>query len=37
VPATMRLLGAWNWWAPAWFRGAVPGEAAQAEPRRSIV
>jgi RND superfamily putative drug exporter len=19
VPATMRLLGRWNWWAPAWF------------------
>jgi RND superfamily putative drug exporter len=20
VPATMRLLGHWNWWAPAWLR-----------------
>jgi len=18
VPATMRLLGSWNWWAPTW-------------------
>jgi len=28
VPATMRLLGEWNWWAPAWlprfFRAGVP-------------
>ena len=28
VPATMRLLGEWNWWAPAWlprfFRSGVP-------------
>ena len=23
VPATMRLLGDWNWWAPAWLRGAL--------------
>jgi RND superfamily putative drug exporter len=21
VPATMRLLGAWNWWAPTWLGG----------------
>jgi putative drug exporter of the RND superfamily len=21
VPATMRLLGDWNWWAPGWLRG----------------
>jgi RND superfamily putative drug exporter len=21
VPATMRLLGDWNWWAPSWLRG----------------
>jgi uncharacterized membrane protein YdfJ with MMPL/SSD domain len=20
VPATMRLLGEWNWWAPHWLR-----------------
>jgi RND superfamily putative drug exporter len=20
VPATMRLLGDWNWWAPGWLR-----------------
>jgi len=36
VPATMRLLGSWNWWAPAWFRPALP-HAAQAAPRRSTV
>jgi len=25
VPATMRLLGSWNWWAPAWLGGiALP-------------
>jgi putative drug exporter of the RND superfamily len=23
VPATMRLLGEWNWWAPAWLRHFV--------------
>jgi RND superfamily putative drug exporter len=22
VPATMRLMGRWNWWAPAWMAGA---------------
>jgi uncharacterized membrane protein YdfJ with MMPL/SSD domain len=22
VPATMRLMGRWNWWAPAWVAGA---------------
>jgi RND superfamily putative drug exporter len=22
VPATMRLLGPWNWWAPRWLGGA---------------
>jgi RND superfamily putative drug exporter len=31
VPATMRLLGEWNWWAPAWlprfFRSGVPHES----------
>jgi RND superfamily putative drug exporter len=21
VPATMRVLGQWNWWAPRWLRG----------------
>ncbi len=24
VPATMRLLGDWNWWAPGWLRRALP-------------
>jgi RND superfamily putative drug exporter len=24
VPATMRLLGDWNWWAPAWLRRRWP-------------
>jgi RND superfamily putative drug exporter len=24
VPATMRLLGPWNWWAPVWLGGAEP-------------
>ena len=23
VPATMRLLGDWNWWAPTWLRGTL--------------
>jgi RND superfamily putative drug exporter len=24
VPATMRLLGSWNWWAPSWLGGLPP-------------
>lgn len=24
VPATMRLLGDWNWWAPGWLRRILP-------------
>ena len=32
VPATMRLLGEWNWWAPAWLprwlRSGAPHESA---------
>lgn len=24
VPALMRLMGKWNWWAPAWLRPGVP-------------
>ena len=24
VPATMRLLGAWNWWLPAWLDRLLP-------------
>lgn len=38
VPATMRLLGDWNWWAPAFLRGGshVPTPAATgAEPAAS--
>ena len=22
VPATMRLMGKWNWWSPAWLGGS---------------
>jgi RND superfamily putative drug exporter len=25
VPATMRLLGRWNWWAPRWMSGTHRG------------
>lgn len=25
VPATMRLLGKWNWWAPKWMQKVLPG------------
>jgi len=28
VPATMRLMGSWNWWAPSWLGGLPPPEAA---------
>ena len=28
VPAMMRLLGDWNWWAPAWARRGAAGERA---------
>ncbi|HWV34751.1 MAG TPA: MMPL family transporter, partial [Thermomicrobiales bacterium] len=24
VPATMRLLGSWNWWLPAWLDRILP-------------
>jgi RND superfamily putative drug exporter len=27
VPATMRLMGRWNWWAPGWLGGLPPPEA----------
>ena len=30
VPATMRLLGDWNWWAPAWLRWLVRERGAHA-------
>ena len=29
VPATMQLLGAWNWWAPRWLH--LPGSAPAAK------
>ncbi|MDB4935234.1 MAG: Integral rane protein [Labilithrix sp.] len=31
VPATMRLLGHLNWWAPSWMRAAPPGAPRPAE------
>jgi RND superfamily putative drug exporter len=38
VPATMRLMGSWNWWAPAWLGGLPPPDAAQpAEPPASAI
>jgi RND superfamily putative drug exporter len=24
VPATMRLLGRWNWWLPGWLERLIP-------------
>jgi RND superfamily putative drug exporter len=30
VPATMRVLGHWNWWAPAWLGGIAPPPARAA-------
>ncbi|MGI9148396.1 MAG: MMPL family transporter [Chloroflexota bacterium] len=30
VPATMRLLGEWNWWSPGWLRRLVPQGSARA-------
>ncbi len=30
VPATMRLLGDWNWWAPSWMRRWVRSESLHA-------
>jgi RND superfamily putative drug exporter len=32
VPATMRLLGRWNWWAPRWMGGGVRPGAPTAPP-----
>lgn len=29
VPATMRLLGDWNWWAPGWLGGGAPAARSQ--------
>jgi trehalose monomycolate/heme transporter len=35
VPATMRLLGRWNWWAPsAWHRGRGRSDNARTLTRR---
>jgi RND superfamily putative drug exporter len=37
VPATMQLLGEWNWWAPSWLSRApeqVHLSAAESNPRR---
>jgi RND superfamily putative drug exporter len=31
VPATMRLLGRWNWWLPAWMRRFVIGRLPRTE------
>jgi uncharacterized membrane protein YdfJ with MMPL/SSD domain len=30
VPATMELLGKWNWWLPAWLDKRLPGGAVEA-------
>jgi RND superfamily putative drug exporter len=36
VPATMQLLGDWNWWAPRWLAAESSGRAGLAlEPARS--
>jgi uncharacterized membrane protein YdfJ with MMPL/SSD domain len=38
VPATMQLLGDWNWWAPRWLRAshrkASPERGSVREPER---
>jgi RND superfamily putative drug exporter len=33
VPATMTLLGRWNWWLPAWLDRLLPGTAHRPAPR----
>ena len=30
VPATMRLLGRWNWWMPSWLERLMPPQAPEA-------
>jgi RND superfamily putative drug exporter len=35
VPATMQLLGSWNWWAPRWLRLAAPAPRTPAPAARS--
>jgi len=32
VPATMRLLGKWNWWLPKWLDRLLPNVALESEP-----
>jgi putative drug exporter of the RND superfamily len=43
VPATMRLLGSWNWWLPSWLARLLParvhrldGEPSMAQPERDV-
>ena len=31
VPATMRLLGHWNWWIPSWLDRILPGHSLTEE------
>ncbi|MET0838096.1 MAG: MMPL family transporter, partial [Marmoricola sp.] len=31
VPATMTMLGRWNWWMPAWLDRALPTVRAEAD------
>jgi len=31
VPATMRLMGRWNWWAPSWIADVRHGRRARPE------
>ncbi len=35
VPATMRLLGRLNWWAPSWLRRSRPGDLDSASPEHA--
>jgi putative drug exporter of the RND superfamily len=35
VPATMRLLGDWNWWLPGWLDRLLPHVELENEPSRS--
>jgi len=35
VPATMRLMGRWNWWRPAWLALSTSRRAGRAVPNRS--
>ena len=32
VPATMTLLGEWNWWSPCWLQRLLAGSDADADP-----